>query len=134
LIVRQYGTKVQSVVPAFDALAITEIVFRRDRQWSMGADAFLDAYDRTETHELTAAAEGGVQHAAKEALLHSLEQQLLAVAATVGDGVLLVEADGNAGGPKTRQTQLTQLVQGRNRLFFRYAIEPPLRVSVFRRR
>jgi hypothetical protein len=133
LIVRQYGTKVHSVTPNFDAHAMTEVGFRRDDEWSMPAEEFFAEYRKTEAHELTAAAEGEVQNAVEDNLLHSLREQLLAVAATVGDGVLLVESEAGTGYPKTRHTQTSQVVEGSNRLFFRFTVEPPLRVAVYRR-
>jgi hypothetical protein len=134
LIVRQYGTKVHSVTPNFDAHAMTEIGFRRDHEWSMSTDEFHEQYERVEGHELTAAAEGDVQNKAEETLLHSLQEQLLAVAACVGDGVLLVESEQGNDYPKTRHTQSNRLVEGMNRAFFRFTVEPPLRVAVYRRR
>jgi hypothetical protein len=83
---------------------------------------------------LTAAAEGEVQNEAEDNLLHSLREQLLAVAQSVGDGVLLIESEQGTDYPKTRHTQSKQVVEGANRLFFRYTVEPPLRVAVYRRK
>lgn len=134
MIVRQYGTKVQSVEPNFDAHAMTEIGFRRDNEWSMPTEAFFSEYEKVESHELTAAAEGEVQNEVEDNLLHSLREQLLAVAASVGDGVLLIESEQGKDYPKTKHTQTTQMVAGANRLFFRFTVEPPLRVAVYRRK
>jgi hypothetical protein len=134
LIARQYGTKVHSVEPNFDAHAMNEIGFRRDNEWSMPTDEFFAEYEKSEAHELTAAAEGEVQNETEDALLHSLHEQLMAVAESAGDGVLLVESAQGTDYPKTRHVQTTQLVAGANRLFFRFTVEPPLRVAVYRRR
>lgn len=136
MIVKQYGTKVQSVEPNFDANAMNEIGFRRDNEWSVATDEFMAEWAKTEVHELTAAAEGEVQSEAEEALLHSLQEQLLAVssAAGAGGGVLLVESEQGVDYPKTRHTQQTQVVDGENRLYFRFTVEPPLRVAVYRKR
>lgn len=135
MIAKQYGTKILSVEPNFDSRAMNEVGFRRDNEWSMPTDEFFEAYEKTESHELTAAAEGEVQGEAEENLLHSLQEQLLAVADTAGeDGVLLVESEQGVDYPKTRHTTTTQVVEGANRLYFRFTIEPPLRVAVYRKR
>lgn len=134
MIVRQYGTKMHGVEPNFDAHAMNEVGFRRDNEWSMAVDEFVDAYDRIEVHDLTATAEGEVQARAEEELLQSLEQQLRSLAATAGDGVLVVESEPGTGYPKTRHTQSTRVVDGLNRLYFRFTVEPPLRVAIYRKR
>jgi hypothetical protein len=137
LIVRQYGTKVHSVEPNFDANAMNEVGFRRDNEWSMATSDFMAEYEKKEVHELTAAAEGEVQSEAEETLLHSLQEQLqaaAAAAAAAGGGVLLIESEQGVDYPKTRHTQQTQVVEGENRLYFRFTVEPPLRVAVYRRR
>jgi hypothetical protein len=134
VIAKRYGTRVQSVRPNFDANAMNEIGFQRDNEWVEPADDFFEQYEKVETHELTAAAEGDVQGEAEEKLLHSLEEQLLAVAKTVGDGVLLIESEQGVDYPKTRHTQTSQVVGHENRFFFRFTVEPPLRVAIYRKR
>lgn len=135
MIAKRYGSKVHSVTPNFDARAMNEVGFQRDNEWSMSTDEFMESYQKTETHELTAAAEGDVQGDAEEKLLESLQQQLAAVEKTVGDGdVLMIESEQGVDYPKTRHTQTNQLVGHENRLFFRFTVEPPLRVAVYRRR
>jgi hypothetical protein len=134
VIVRQYGTRVHSVEPNFDARAMNEIGFRRDNEWSLSTEEFLESYERLEARELTAAAEGEVQGEAEERLLQSLLEQLQAVLAAAGDGVLLIESAQGVDYPKTRHTQTTQVVDGANRLYFRFTVEPPLRVAVYRKR
>ena len=135
MIAKRYGSKVHSVTPNFDARAMNEVGFQRDNEWSMPTDEFMDSYEKTETHDLTAAAEGAVQGDAEEKLLVSLQQQLAAVEKTVGDGdVLMIESEQGVDYPKTRHTQTNQLVGHENRLYFRFTVEPPLRVAVYRRR
>lgn len=135
MIIKRYGSKVQSVTPNFDARAMNEIGFQRDNEWSMATDEFTESYEKVETHELTAAAEGGVQGEAEEKLLESLQEQLVAVEKTVvDDGVLMVESEQGVDYPKTRHTQTNQLVGHENRLYFRFTVEPPLRVAVYRKR
>jgi hypothetical protein len=135
VIAKQYGTKLQSVRPNFDALAMNEIGFRRDNEWNHPTDDFFATHEKTETHELTAAAEGDVQGAAEEQLLESLQDQLLAVERAAGDdGVVVVESEQGVDYPKTRHTQTTKVVDGANRFYFRFTVEPPLRVAVYRSR
>jgi predicted DsbA family dithiol-disulfide isomerase len=135
VIAKRYGSKVQSVTPNFDARAMNEIGFRRDNEWSIDKEEFEEFYQQLESHELTAAAEGDVQGEAEEKLLESLQAQLLAVEKTVADdGVLMIESEQGLDYPKTRHTQTNQLVGNENRLFFRFTVEPPLRVAVYRKR
>lgn len=135
MIVKRYGSKIQSVTPNFDARAMNEVGFQRDNEWSLSADEFAAGYEKIETHELTAAAEGDVQGDAEEKLLESLREQLLAVAKTVGDGgVLMIESEQGVDYPKTRHTQTSHVVGHENRLFFRFTVEPPLRVAAYRKR
>jgi hypothetical protein len=134
VIVRRYGTKMHGVEPNFDAHAMNEVGFRRDGEWSMAVDDFFAAYEKLETHDLTATAEGEVQAEAEEQLLQSLEEQLHSLAATAGDGVIVVESEPGTGYPKTRHTQSTRVVNGLNRLYFRFTVEPPLRVAIYRKR
>jgi hypothetical protein len=134
VIVRRYGTKMHSVEPNFDAHAMNEIGFRRDNDWSLPVEEFQEAWEKVETHELTANAEGEVQNVAEDELLKSLQAQLAAVAAAAGDGVVVIESETGTDYPKTRHTQRTQVVDGANRLYFRFTVEPPLRVAVYRAR
>jgi hypothetical protein len=134
VIVRQYGTKVQSVEPNFDAHAMNEIGFRRDNEWSLPTDEFFETYEKVESHALRAEADGDVQSEAEMQLLQSLEQQLREVADAAGDGAVLIESEPGNDYPKTRHTQATRVVEGANRLYFRFTIEPPLRVAVYRRK
>ncbi|MBR9988940.1 MAG: hypothetical protein KFH98_04245 [Gemmatimonadetes bacterium] len=135
MITKRYGSKVQSVRVNFDANAMNEVGFQRDNEWSLATDEFEETYEKTEAHELTAAAEGDVQGEAEEKLLESLHEQLLAVEKTVGDdGVLMVESEQGVDYPKTRHTQTNKVVGNENRFYFRFTVEPPLRVAVYRKR
>lgn len=134
MIVKAYGATFHSVAPNFDPRAMNEVGFRRDNEWSMARDEFLATHEKLETHDLTAAAEGDVQAEAEAGLLTSLHDQLLATEEAAGDGVVVIESEQGVDYPKTRHTQTTKVVGGANRLFFRFTIEPPLRVSVYRRR
>jgi hypothetical protein len=134
VIAKVYGTKIQSVQPNFDANAMNEVGFQRDNEWSMPTEEFFGSHEKTETHELTAAAEGDVQGEAEENLLSSLQEQLLAVEKAAGDGIVVIESEQGVDYPKTRHTQTSQVVGHENRLYFRFTVEPPLRVAVYRSR
>jgi hypothetical protein len=135
MLVRRYGTTVQSVETNFDARAMTEVGFRRSGELSLAAAEFNDQYERVRGVELTAAAEGHVQGEAEEALLASLKEQLDQVLAELGDGeLLLVESEAGTNYPKTRERTTTQVVSGQNRLYFEWTVDPPLKLGVYRRR
>src|SRR5688572_3670301 len=124
VIAKKYGTKIHSVQPNFDARAMNEIGFTRDHDWSLDTNDFFETYEQVETHELKAAAEGEVQGDAEESLLRSLQEQLVAVSRNTGDdGVLLVLNEQGVDYPKTRHTQTTRVVEGANRLYFRFTVE-----------
>lgn len=135
MIVKRYGKRVQQVQPNFDARAMNEIGFTRTGDFLTSAEELATEYEKGTEHELTATAEGPVQDEAEAALLRSLEEQLRSLEASVGDGGLLaVENEQGRDYPKTRGTQSTHVVQGENRLYFRFTVDPPLRIGVYTRR
>ena len=134
MIFRRYGTAYQSVDLNFDSLALNEIAFRRNREESIPADGFDDAYDTLAKHELVAEAEGDVQDETEGVLLERLEAQVDELLAALGDGeILVVENEQGHDWPKTKQKTSNVIVDGENRLHFHYGVAPPLRVTVRRR-
>jgi len=132
MILRRYGSNVQSVRPNFDARAMTEIGFMRTPDIQMAADEFETAYDRLDVRELSATANGDVQGEVEEAVLAQLSDQLSALEHEQADKrVLVVENRPGLDPPKTRCTQTTRVVEGTNKLHFEYTIEPPLKVGVY---
>lgn len=130
MIVRRYGTKIHQVTPRFDARALTEIAFTREGE-SWPVDEFETLYQKGETKELTAQADGDVKDAVEQELLASLERQLEELRAGLSDGeALLVENQPGVDQPKTRDVTKGVVVEGENRLHFTYTIEPPLRVTI----
>src|SRR5690606_32799968 len=94
MILRRYGTTVQSVDPNFDARAMTEIGFRRNGQLSISAEEFEARYEKVDERALTAESEGDVKDEAERALLDDLLAQLRALEEEVGeDHVLVVESE-----------------------------------------
>ncbi|HET9984602.1 MAG TPA: hypothetical protein VFQ38_13480 [Longimicrobiales bacterium] len=135
MIVRRFGSSVGSVVPAFNALALTEIVFARAPGLSMPATEFFESYERVGEKELRAETEGDVQLTAEEQLLDRLRAELEAAEAALGPGeVLLIESEPGRDYPKTREHTDTLVVEGENRLYFHWRVDPPLRVGIFRPR
>lgn len=134
MILRRYGSTVQSVEIHFDARAMSEVGFRRDHEVSFDAEEFEEGHEKLEEHELTSTAEGPVQDEAEEALLEDLERQLREIEADLDeDRVLLVE-NTRDDYPKTRDVKKDVIVEGKNRLFFHWRVEPPLRIGVYRRK
>lgn len=134
MIFRRYGTAYQSVDLNFDSLALNEIAFRRNREESIEADGFDDAYEVLATHELEAESEGDVQDETEDVLLQKLEAQVRELMEALGDDQLLViENQQGHDWPKTKQKTSNVVVDGENRLHFRYTVAPPLRITVRRR-
>lgn len=135
MILKRYGTSYQSVEPNFESKALNEIGFRRDRALAVPVAEFDVGYDRVASHELTAEAQGDVQDHTEQLLLDRLLAQLVALDGALVDGeLLLVENGDGSDWPKTRQAISNVVVEGENRLHFRYTMAPALRVGVYRRR
>lgn len=135
MLLRRYGTTLQSVEPNFDARAMTEIGFRRTGELTIPATEFEEQYDRVRGVELTAVGEGYVQGEAETSMLESLEEQLRQVLGELADDeVMVVESQAGQDYPKTRERVTTQVVQGQNKLYFEWTVEPPLRLGVFRKK
>jgi len=133
-IFRRYGTTYQSVDVNFDALALNEIGFRRNREESVLLEVFDGAFQKIQSHELIAETEGEVQSQTEQLLLERLKVQVDQLSADLGESdVLVVENEQGHDWPKTKQKTSNVIVEGENRLRFRYSIDPPLRISVLRR-
>ena len=135
MILKRYGTMLHSVQPDFDSRALTEIGFRRDRRLSLRAADFREAYETVKTMELSAQADGPVHDHAEQELLVNLERELRQAEADAGeDGVVVIESRQGVDYPKTRDRKQNQIREGRNRLYFHWTVDPPLRVGIFRAR
>lgn len=133
MILRKYGNTVQSVELNFDAKALSEIGFRRDRATSFGAEAFEADWERLEERAFAPRAEGIVQHEVEQALLDEMEAEITGWIGELGDGeALFVESEGTDS-PKTRHESKTIVEAGENRLHFSAWVEPPLRISRVRK-
>jgi hypothetical protein len=134
VILRRYGTTIQSVVTNFDSKAFTEIGFRREQQFA-AYDDFLSNYERVSEHALVAESEGNVQDEVESALLEDLLAQLGELNAALGEReYLLVGSEQGRDYPKTRTRQKSVVVDGENRLRFYATVDPPLHVAVLRAR
>ena len=135
MILRRYGTTIQSVETNFDSKAFTEIGFRRDHAYSSPADDFLDRHERISEHPLEAESEGDVQDEVESAMLQRLLDQLLSLDGELAeDEFVFVESEPGRDYPKTRTQQKNVVVDGENRLYFYSSVSPPLKVAVFRAR
>lgn len=134
MLLRRYGTTVQSVEADFRPHALNEINFRRDRAHSVSAEDFASGYVKVEESELAAAAAGDVHNEVEEAILGDLLKQIEARLGALADGeVLVVENENGVDWPRTRQKTRTVVVDGENRLHFEVEIRPALRLGRYRK-
>lgn len=136
MIVRRYGSKVQSVVPNFDSRAMTEIGFVRTDELVIPAAEFDAEYERLDERSLVANSEGDVKVEAEQALLDDLVGQIEELRSGLEDGmVLMVESQPGRDYPKLRDHTTVRVVGGiENRLHFTWTVDPPLRLGIYRRR
>lgn len=131
MILRRYGKWYHSVQPNFNPAAMTEIGFQRDRVFSVSAADFEDRYRAAATAEVGAEADGDVQRHAERELLGKLEGALKESVAGLGAGQVLVVLNDRTDWPKTRERREAVIVDGENRFYFHWWVDPPLRVGVF---
>ena len=135
MILKQCGTSYQSVETNFNARALTEISFRRDRVFSIPTDEFDTTYERVEENSFAPEAEGDVHDQAEEELLQTLEADVKAALTGLGEGeVLVVESRDGEDYPKTRDKKKNVVVDSENRLYFYWRVEPPLRLGRYRKK
>ena len=97
-------------------------------------EVFAGAFQKIQSHELIAETEGEVQSQTEQLLLERLKVQVDELSVDLGESdVLVVENEQGHDWPKTMQKSSNVIVEGENRLRFRYSIDPPLRISVLRR-
>jgi hypothetical protein len=134
MILRRYGTTMQSVELNFDSRALNEIGFRRDRVHSIPVEEFEATYQRMGVHELDAEAEGWVQDETEKELLNHLESEIGALLEGLAEGELLVVvSEAGVDYPKTRHKSKVVVEGGENRLFFSAWVEPPLKMGRYRK-
>ncbi len=135
MILRRYGTTIQSVEVNFDSKAFTEIGFRRVHAFSASAEDFLAGHERISRHLLEAESEGDVQDEVESVMLQRLLDYLLKIDGDLAeDEFVLVESEPGQDYPRTRTQQKNVVVDGENRLYFYSSVSPPLKVAVFRAR
>ena len=133
MLLRTYGSTLQSVDLNFDSKALNEIAFRRDHRFSVDKQEFLATHTRIEAHELTAEAEGDVHDEVERDILRRLEAEVRAIQEDLSEGdVVVVESEPGASYPKTRQVTRTVVQDGENRFHFKVRVDPPLRLGVYR--
>jgi hypothetical protein len=135
MILKQYGTSYQSVETNFDPRTMTEIAVRRDRVFSIPTEEFETTYERVEVISFAPETEGPVHDQAEGELLQALEANVKGAVAALEEGeVLLVESREGEDYPKTRYTKKNVVVDGENRLYFYWRVEPPLRLGRYRKK
>lgn len=134
MLLRRYGTTVQSVTPEFKAQALNEIGFRRDRAFSEDAEAFEQEWTLETTEEISGETSAAVQKDAEEALLERLLERLEAILDGLDDDhAALIENLAGEDWPKTRERRKDVIVEGKNRFHFHWRVDPPLRIGIYRR-
>ncbi|MDH3224215.1 MAG: hypothetical protein OEO23_10910 [Gemmatimonadota bacterium] len=134
MILKQYGSSYQSVEPNFNSAAMTEVGFRRDREFSVSLEDFEAGYEPISESDLAAQASGSVQSEVENEVLANLEAALMAAAQGLDSDQVLVVLNGRDDQPKTRERRQSVVVDGENRYHFHWSVDPPLRVAVFRQR
>ncbi len=134
MILKRYGNSYHSVEPNFNSAAMTEVGFRRDGEFSVSVEDFEAGYERISESDLVAQASGSVQSKAEDEVLANLEGSLMAAAQGIEPGQILVVLNGRDDQPKTRERRQSVVVDGESRYQFRWSVDPPLRVAVFRQR
>jgi hypothetical protein len=135
MLCREYGSSYQSVDIGFDARALNDIGFRRNRELSVPEAEFPDLYAKVDSIEVQTEADGPVQYETKQVLSDRLRAKVEELLARLPEGgVLVVENELGHDYPKTRQLTKNGIEDGENRLHFEYTMEPPLRLTLFRPR
>ena len=132
MILKQYGTSYHSVETNFNSTAMTEVGFRRDREFSVSVEEFDQKYQKVSESELSAEASGTVQGEVEEEVLTKLEASLQSAADGLEADHVLVVLNDRDDQPKTRERRETVVVNGETRFQFHWWVDPPLRVAVFR--
>ena len=135
MILKQYGTSFQSVETNFNSRALTEIAFRRDRVFSIPTEEFDSTYEKVGERAFSPETEGDVHDHAEEELLKALDSSVREAMSSLAQGeVLVVESREGADYPKTRDKKKNVVVDGENRLYFYWRIEPALRLGVYKKK
>lgn len=132
MILKRYGQHFHSVETNFNATAMTEIGFQRDRAFSISADELESGYEEVSRVELKAEADAQVQGEAERRVLEDLEARLRETAAGLSEGELLVVLNDRDDSPKTRERKESVAQAGETRLHFHWWVDPPLKVAVYR--
>ncbi len=132
VIYKRYGTSYQSVDIDFDAKAINDFGFRRNRKNSFPVDELESRYQAIETVELLSEAEGSVQTETLQLLLDRLEEMIVALGARLPEGgILVMENQSGHDYPKARQDTKNVIEEGENRLHFLYTMSPAARIALY---
>ncbi len=135
MLFRRYGNRIESVVTNFDPRALTEIAFRRDRARTLSAADFGARYLKVAEYVTADETEGPIQSEAEAELLDRLAEKVRSLLGGLEAGqLLLVENEQGVDYPKVRDRKESVIVEGENRLYFRWRVDPPLRLGVYRPR
>lgn len=135
MILRRYGDSVHSVELNFNPAAMTEIGFRRDRQFSTSSAEFEADWEKVEERSFAPTSEGRVQIETDRALLGKLESSIRAMEEELGeDEALFIENIQGEDHPKVSDEQKVIVEGHENVIHFSARVHPPLRMGRYRRR
>lgn len=134
MILKKYGTTMQSVDMNFRASAMTEVGFRRDRETSIPVEQFESEWTQVEEKTFSPRSEGDVQTEVEQAMLDELTSEVRTFEEALGEGeVLVVESESGVDYPKVRHESRGVIIEGENKLVFTGRIEPGLRIARYRK-
>jgi hypothetical protein len=134
MLLRRFGSTFHSVTASFDSRALSEISFRKNGEHSIPAEEFERSYRKLSEEAIGGEAEGSVQSAVEDQLLRQLETDVADRLSRLSDGeILVVENEQGVDYPKVRDKKRGTIVDGENRLYFEWRVDPPLRLGHYRR-
>jgi len=135
MLFRKFGDLVHSVEPHFDSRAINEISFRRDRVESCTVHEFEERYEKVSVSLIGGETEGAVQSEAEAELIRAVDSDLRELLTSLREGeVLLVENQQGVDYPKLKDRKERVIMEGENRFYFHWRVDPQLRIGLHKRR
>lgn len=101
----------------------------------MSAEELEEGYEKVREETVSGTTEGAVQSEAEIALLDQLQEAITRLLGELDEGELLVfENQTGVDYPKLRDRKEGIIVDGENRLYFHWRVDPPLRFGLYRPR
>ncbi len=135
MILKRYGSKVESVEMNFRGSAMTEVGFRRTRETTIPWDEFQAGWTKVEERTFASLKRGDVQVEVEQAMLDEMaaEIQYFDEMLPITEA-LFVESESGVDYPKVHLESRGVIIDGENRLEFHGRIDPGLRLGRYRQR